>query len=98
MTELEFEIEGMTCDRCARDVEAALRRAGASEVSVDWRRGSVSVTEGHVDERAFGEALAGTRYHVEQILRPNRELPASDGRSTHDYDRSQGGACGSAAP
>lgn len=86
MAELELQIEGMTCNRCARHVEAALRRAGASKVSVDWRRGSASVTEGEVDERALGDALAGTRYRVEQVLRPNGESPASDRDGPYDYD------------
>jgi copper chaperone CopZ len=38
MGELELEIDGMTCDSCARHVEAALMQAGATEASVDWRR------------------------------------------------------------
>ncbi|MGH2821508.1 MAG: heavy-metal-associated domain-containing protein, partial [Thermoleophilaceae bacterium] len=67
MAELELEIKGMTCNRCARHVEAALKQAGATEASIDWRRGSASVT-GDVDERALDDALAGTRYRVEGIV------------------------------
>jgi mercuric reductase len=75
----------MTCDSCARHVEAALEQAGATEASVDWRAGSASV-EGKLDERALDDALAGTRYRVERILRSGRETPALDGGGVHDYD------------
>src|SRR5918996_5632129 len=86
MAELELQIEGMTCDRCARHVQAALAQAGAREASVDWRRGSAIVTEGEVDERALDDALAGTRYRAERVRRPGGEPPAPDGAGPHDYD------------
>ena len=86
MAELELEIKGMTCDSCARHVEAALRQAGATEASVDWRRGSVSVTEGEIDERALDDALAATRYRVERIRRLSGEPPAPEGGGPYDYD------------
>src|SRR5919106_486955 len=86
MGELELEIKGMTCDSCARHVEAALRQAGATEVSVDWRRGSASVTEGEIDERALDDALAATRYRVERIPRLSGEPPAPEGGGPYDYD------------
>ncbi|MGH2801052.1 MAG: FAD-dependent oxidoreductase, partial [Thermoleophilaceae bacterium] len=85
MAELELEIKGMTCNRCARHVEAALKQAGATEASIDWRRGSASVT-GDVDERALDDALAGTRYRVEGIVQAGVEPPASDGGGPYDYD------------
>jgi mercuric reductase len=86
MAELALEIKGMTCDGCARHVEAALKQAGATEASVDWRRGRASVRGGDVDRQALDEALAGTRYRVERALRPGGERPAADGRGAYDYD------------
>ncbi|MGH2780077.1 MAG: FAD-dependent oxidoreductase, partial [Thermoleophilaceae bacterium] len=86
MAELELEIEGMTCDSCARHIEGALKQAGATEAVVDWRRGSASVTEGELDERALDQALAGTRYRVERILRPGGPPPPLDGGGRYDYD------------
>ena len=86
MAELELQIEGMSCSRCARHVEAALKQAGATEASVDWRRGSASVTEGDVDERVLDAALAGTRYRLEGIVRAGVSPPAVDGGGPYDYD------------
>lgn len=85
MAELELQIGGMTCDRCARHVQAALERAGATDASVDWRRGNASIT-GEVDERALDDALAGTRYRVERARLPGGEPPESDGGGPYDYD------------
>src|ERR671919_67906 len=86
MAELELEIKGMTCDSCARHVEAALRQAGPTEASVDWRRGSVSVTEGEIDERALDEPAGRLR------AGPADGRPAAGRRG-----RAQGGARGAAA-
>jgi mercuric reductase len=86
MAELELEIKGMTCDSCARHVEAALKQAGASRASVDWRRGTANVSEGELDKHALDKALAGTRYGVERILRPGTAPPSVDGGGAHDYD------------
>jgi mercuric reductase len=83
---LELQIEGMTCDSCARRVEAALKQAGATEALVDWRRGNASVTEGEIDERALGEALVGTRYSVERMVRPGGERPGPNGGGRYDHD------------
>jgi mercuric reductase len=83
---VELEIKGMTCADCARHVEASLKRAGARQASVDWRRGTANVSEGDLDERALEQALAGTRYGVERILRTGGEPPASGGGGPYDYD------------
>ncbi|MGH2946243.1 MAG: mercury(II) reductase [Solirubrobacteraceae bacterium] len=86
MTRLEIEIQGMTCDGCARHVEHALEQAGAGEPDVDWRRGSAVVSHGDVDERAFEEALAGTRYSVRRIVRRDGEPPSANDGAAYDYD------------
>jgi mercuric reductase len=85
MASVEIEIQGMTCDGCARHVERALEQAGAGEPDVDWRRGSAVVSHGEVDQRALEEALAGTRYRVGRIVRPEGEPPSANGAPAH-YD------------
>jgi mercuric reductase len=86
MARLEIEIQGMTCDGCARHVERALEQSGAGDPDVDWRRGSAVVSHGDVDEGALEEALAGTRYRVGRIVRREGEPPSADDGAAFDYD------------
>lgn len=77
-------IEGMTCDSCARHVESALKRAGASEVDVDWRRGEAVVRAGEVADETVVEALDGSSYGLVGIEVAGGS-PATNG-SSGDYD------------
>jgi copper chaperone CopZ len=43
MSATELEIKGMTCADCAAHVTAALRKAGAEEISIDWRCGTGAI-------------------------------------------------------
>src|SRR5918996_441792 len=86
MARLEIEVQGMTCDGCARHVERALEQAGAGDPDVDWRRGSAVVSRGDLDERALEEALAGTRYRVGRIVRREGQPPSADDGAAFDYD------------
>lgn len=36
---MRIEVRGMTCEHCARTIEALLEDAGAADVVVDYRRG-----------------------------------------------------------
>lgn len=38
---IELEVQGMTCEACARHIARALEQAGARDVRVDWRQGRV---------------------------------------------------------
>jgi mercuric reductase len=83
--ELELKVSGMTCDDCARRVEAALREAGADHASVDWRRGAATAT-GALDEAVLDRELAGTRYRVAEFRR-RTAAPGDDGAGrARDYD------------
>src|SRR5918996_1193738 len=86
MARLEIEIQGMTCDGCARHVERALEQAGAGDADVDWRRGSAVVSHGEFDDRALEQALAGTHYRVGRIVRSEGEPPSADNGAAYDYD------------
>ncbi|HWI06384.1 MAG TPA: mercury(II) reductase [Solirubrobacteraceae bacterium] len=81
---VELEITGMTCEDCARHVAAALGRAGATDVCVDWRAGRAIVEPGGASNSALTSALDGTQYSVQQIGEPT---PAIDGAGGHfEYD------------
>jgi mercuric reductase len=70
MSRTELEIHGMTCEDCAVHVRAALERAGAREIGIDWQRGEASIAAGGPSQTRMNEALAGTRYHVERVRQP----------------------------
>jgi mercuric reductase len=86
MSEVELEIEGMTCADCARHVRHGLERAGAREVRVDWRHGRATIAAGGPGQAEMNWALAGTRYRVAQV----REAAAGNGSPVasgeHVYD------------
>jgi mercuric reductase len=75
MDAAELEIRGMTCADCAAHVRDALERAGAQEVSIDWRRGRGKIAAGGPSQVEMNQALEGTRYRVERVV----ELSAPDG-------------------
>jgi mercuric reductase len=70
MSATELEIKGMTCADCAAHVREALEKAGAQEVSIDWRRGTGAIAANGPTQAEMNEALAGTRYHVEHVRKP----------------------------
>ncbi len=85
MSATELKITGMTCVDCAAHVREALRKAGAEEIRIDWRRGTGVIAANGPSRAEMNEALAGTRYHVEHVRAPamgNGER-AGGGR---DYD------------
>jgi mercuric reductase len=85
MSATELEIKGMTCADCAVHVREALRKAGAEEISIDWRRGTGAIAATGPTQAEMNEALAGTRYHVEHV----REPAAGNGTRAageRDYD------------
>jgi mercuric reductase len=83
--DIELEITGMTCEDCARQVESALRGAGAKHARVDWRRGTAGAT-GALDEAALQRELAGTRYRVAEVRRraPTRRADGPSGARGYD--------------
>src|SRR5680860_976207 len=86
MSQTEIKIAGMTCDGCARPLEAALKQAGAAKAEVDWRGGTARVS-GTVDEAVLDEVLADTRYRVTDIRQAKLRRPGREGNSpTRDYD------------
>ena len=65
-TELQLQIEGMTCEGCVRAVRARLGEVpGVQDVQVDLASGQVRVlAEEAVTQARLEEALAGTAYRV----------------------------------
>ncbi len=72
-------VDGMTCDACAQHVGAALERAGARQVAVDWRAGQASF------DWPTEVAEAALRGAVEQAgYRPQALRVAGDGNADGD--------------
>ena len=90
-----MQIRGMTCTHCEQTVEQALARAGAEQVSADWRRGEASFDFDGPQDQLFS-ALEGTGY----VAVSTERLDAPDAGVTQpgevDYDLVAIGA-GSAA-
>ena len=95
---VSLEIAGMTCDACARHVEGALERAGATEVEVDWRARRASVDPNGISGPVLARPLEGSPYRVERIGDPVMSPRARE--DDHAYDLAivgSGGAAFSAA-
>src|SRR5690606_20514942 len=98
--EARMEVRGMTCTDCEIHVKSALEKAGAQDVSVDWRRGEArfKVSDG-ADLDELGKTVAATGYKPgEAELFSVGERPAID--EEVDYDLAiigSGGAAFSAA-
>jgi mercuric reductase len=95
---VSLEIAGMTCEACARHVADALRRAGATDVKVDWRTGLASVKPNGVSGAVLAGSLEGSPYRVERLGASVTQ--ASFGNGALDYDLAiigSGGAAFSAA-
>ena len=86
MAVAELEISGMTCADCARHVRAALERAGAREVSVDWRRGGGTIAANGPSQAEMNQALEGTHYRVQRVIaRSASDRHGDPGQGAHDY-------------
>jgi mercuric reductase len=58
-----LEVGGMTCPSCEHHVEQAVRQAGVSDATADFRRNEVVFTvEGEPDEMSFKEAVKSSGY------------------------------------
>ena len=93
--QLEFDIQGMTCDSCALHVERALKKvAGVQEAEVSgWESGRASVVlEGEVDSQALIESVRRAGYGASvKIRKPLVEVVvgeplSSDGRGDGRFD------------
>jgi mercuric reductase len=86
MDAAELEIRGMTCADCAVHVREALERAGAHEVTIDWRRGRGTIAAGGPSQAQMNEALAGTSYRIERVLGPAAGAGDDPDRGARDYE------------
>ncbi len=75
---MDATISGMTCPECARTVAAAFKRAGATNVAVDWRRGGARV-DGNLSEAELAAALEETKYTVTGVARCGEQSARTDG-------------------
>ena len=88
MSDVELEIEGMTCADCAEHVQHGLEQAGARSVSIDWRAGTGTIAPSGPTQQEMNQALAGTRYRVERVREPAAAngSPMAGGAPDYDYD------------
>ncbi len=83
---VELEVQGMTCDDCARHVERALRSVpGVLSARVPhWSSGKAeAIVEGEVPDSAMEEAVARAGYRARVVRAELPEAPAAprgDGR------------------
>lgn len=103
MEQLELNVQGMTCQSCARHVEKALEKVeGVREARVPgWESGRAKVTaESKVSDEELATAVrnAGYRAHIER-RRPLEGHSAGHGRGDGGYDLMVigGGSAGFAA-
>lgn len=94
MSVVELQITGMTCEACARHVQAALEGAGADGVSVDWKLGRASVEPGGVSPSDLARSLDATKYRVQRVLAPDDGQPADP--AEYEYDLAIVGSGGGA--
>lgn len=100
MKTIELEIEGMTCERCARSVEKALVGVpGAEDAQVDSAGGRASLRAASgVEVRALLEAVQKAGYRGEEVEASSGGEPPAPigGQAVAERPRS-GGAAGSDA-
>ena len=86
LVRVELEVQGMTCDDCARHVERALRAVpGVLSARVPhWSSGKAeAIVEGEVPDSAMEEAVARAGYRARVVRAELPEAPAAprgDGR------------------
>ncbi|TAN24964.1 MAG: mercury(II) reductase [Actinomycetota bacterium] len=84
--EAVIKVTGMTCDDCAHHVTAALRTAGAKEVSVHWSDGEAKFNWPEaVSENTLRSAVCEAGYGTGQLQVQGQRTPVSPG-SENDYD------------
>ncbi|MGQ0826701.1 MAG: mercury(II) reductase [Actinomycetota bacterium] len=93
---IQIDVAGMTCDDCERHVSVALERAGATDVTADYRRGVASFQlRAAVAEGALRAAITDAGYTPGRLQHIDTEAPNTAERDA-DYDLAVLGA-GSAA-
>lgn len=61
--QIVLDVQGMTCDDCARHVTGALEGTGAHDVAVDWRGGEARFAlDDDADEAGLRDAVAAAGY------------------------------------
>jgi mercuric reductase len=82
-----LEVAGMTCTGCEHHVAAALERAGAEQVSADFRRGVARFAwPGGVDEAGLRAAVTQAGYTPGTLHAESPGAPAAPGTGDGDYD------------
>src|SRR5215467_2221580 len=82
-----LEVAGMTCTDCEHHVTAALERAGAEQVSADFRRGVARfVLPGGVDMAGLRAAVTQAGYVPGTLRAESPGIPAAPGTGDGDYD------------
>ncbi len=77
---MRIEVRGMTCEHCARTIEALLEDAGAADVVVDYRRGVGELDPQGLDLERARELARSAGYEL-------GELRPSDGDSAAAAER-----------
>ncbi len=87
MKKIRMDVSGMTCDDCNLHVGRALERAGARDVSADWRVGEAvfAVDEGQDLER-LAQAVREAGYGPERVETLDAGGRAAGDRAHTDYD------------
>jgi len=91
---VELVVSGMTCDACEQHVTEALKQAGATDVSVDWRGGHATVEPNGATNSELASALDGTKYRVQRISEPSS--PSDIASGDYEYDLAVVGSGGGA--
>jgi uncharacterized membrane protein YraQ (UPF0718 family)/copper chaperone CopZ len=73
--EIKIEIEGMSCDHCARSIRRALMESGSIDSAVvDFKKGEAIVTGGNLDISKLRQAIEGLGYKVVGVESPGDSL------------------------
>lgn len=87
MKKLRMEVTGMTCDSCNLHVARALERAGAREVTADWRTGEAAFAAAEdVSIDRLAEAVRDEGYGPGRIETLEADDRGVRGVGSSDYD------------
>ncbi len=82
-----LKVAGMTCTGCEQHIAAALERAGAEQVSADFRRGVARFAWPEaVDEAGLRAAVTRAGYTPGTLRAESPGAPAAPGTGDGDYD------------
>ena len=84
-TELQIQIEGMTCESCATHLrDALLKQTGVTDAQVNYRSGSATVTlsAGSADESALRRSVESAGYRVTGAVESPAK-PQEDAKGLH---------------